>query len=230
MKKNMHLPSKEDQETIISAVKKAENATSGEIVPMIVSQSSLYPAATFLSAFVYALAFSSLLTIMLMLTERSATAILHFFTTYFFENLASYFLFLILFLIFIPIFLVILKNAPELKKIFLSRKEIAEQVQETALSAFKIHGLDKTKKRNGLLIFVSLFEKRVTLIADTGISAHISQSEWKKITDELAQNIKRGNLVQGICGAIDACGKILAQHFPKERGDKDELQNIIVEK
>jgi uncharacterized membrane protein len=33
-----------------------------------------------------------------------------------------------------------------------------------------------------------------------------------------------------MCEAIDACGKILAKHFPKERNDRDELKNIIVEK
>lgn len=229
MKAKKQLLSKDDQETIISAVKNAESITSGEIVPMIVAQSSHYPAAIFLSTFTYALTFSSIFTIILMIYERTAIPILNFFDRHFYHQLASFFIFLVLFLILIPIFLIIVKNVPFLKKFFLTKKEIAEQVQETAYTAFKIHGLDKTKKRNGLLIFISLFEKRVTLIADTGISQHVPQSEWKKITDKLAQNIKNGKLVSGICEAIEACGKILSQHFPKERGDKDELQNIIVE-
>ncbi len=119
---------------------------------------------------------------------------------------------------------------PVFNKLFLTKDEIAEQVQETAFTAFKIHGLDKTKQRNGLLIYVSLFEKRVILLADSGISAIIPNSTWKNITDALAQNIKKGNLIDGMCEAIDACGKILAKHFPKERNDRDELKNIIVEK
>ncbi len=230
MKKNAQLLSKEEQEIIISAVKKAESATSGEIVPMIVASCSPYPAATFLACLVYALTISAVITISLMLMETPSAAILYFFRTYFVEQLASFFVFLIGFLFFIPIFILLTKKEPSLKKLFLSKSEISEQVRETSHTAFKIHGLDKTKNRNGLLIFVSLFEKRVTVIADVGISRLVSNSEWKNITDALAIQIKNGNLIGGICDAIDACGKILAKHFPKTRDDEDELQNIILEK
>ncbi len=230
MKKNAQLLSKEEQETIISAVKKAESATSGEIVPMIVASCSPYPAATFLSSLVYALTISAVITITLMLIERPSTVILDFFHTYLVEQLASFVVFLIVFLFFIPIFILLTKKVPALKKIFLSRTEISEQVRETSHTAFKLHGLDKTKDRNGLLIFVSLFEKRVTVIADVGISRLVSNSEWKNITDALAIQIKKGNVIGGICDAIDACGKILAKHFPKLHDDEDELQNIILEK
>lgn len=230
MRKKGQLLTQEEQEQIVTAVKKAESTTSAEIVPMIVASSSPYPAATFLSAFVYSLASSSIITIALMLFDKSAEAIMDFFHAYFYPQLASFFVFLLFFLIILPIFMLIVKSSPSFKKIFLSRKEIAEQVQETAFYSFKFHGLDKTKKRNGLLIFVSLFEKRVVLLADSGISERISNEKWKNITDALAQNIKKGNLVSGIIDAIDSCGKILAAHFPHERDDKDELQNIIVEK
>lgn len=230
MRKKVQLLSKEEQKTIIVAVQKAESTSSAEIVPMIVASSSSYPAATLLSAFVFALAFSSLLTILLMTSGQSATLVINFFHNYFYENLASYVIFLILFLLLIPIFRLIINFFPNLKKIFISQMEIAEQVQETAFSAFKVHGLDKTKNRNGLLIFISLFEKRVTLIADIGISQVVAQSEWEKITDNLAQQIKKGNLLGGLCVAIDECGKILTRHFPHEGNKKDELQNIILEK
>jgi putative membrane protein len=90
--------------------------------------------------------------------------------------------------------------------------------------------MQKTQRPNGHLIYVSLFEKRFILLADSGISAIIPNSTWKNITDALAQNIKKGNLTDGMCEAIDACGKILSKHFPKERDDRDELKNIIVEK
>ncbi len=229
MKKRIPIISKEEQEIIVSTVKKAESTTSGEIVPMIVPQSSFYPAATFLSGLIYALFFSSLITFFLMLGQVTGNAILDFFNAYFYEQLASFIIFFVLFLFFTPIFLILLQRLPFLKKIFLSRKEIEEQVQETAFTAFKMHGLDKTKRRNGLLIFVSLFEKRVTLIADCGISSLVPQLEWKKITDECAREIKKGNLAQGICEAVQSCGEILAKHFPKERRDTDELKNIIVE-
>ncbi|MCX7679195.1 MAG: TPM domain-containing protein [Spirochaetes bacterium] len=229
MNRKTTILTKEEQEIIISAVKGAEKNTSGEIVPMIVRSSSSYPTATMLSAFVFSFFSSSITTVSLLFFPHTKLPILNFFYNYHIEEFASFATFAILFLLFIPICAIIITKYPSIKKILLTKNEINEQVKETAYTAFKIHGLEKTKNRNAILLFVSIFEKKVILIADTGIAKCVSDHEWKRITDELAKKIKNGEMVRGLCDAIEEVGKILAKHFPQGPHDVDELQNIIVE-
>lgn len=86
----------------------------------------------------------------------------------------------------------------------------------------------KTRENSGILIFISLLERQVRIIADSGISAKISDDLWKLIADELAEGIGKRDAASAIIGAIEKCGELLAQHFPAEADNPDELSNNII--
>ena len=127
-----------DKTRINEAVTAAEKITSGEIIPMVVSSSYSYPLADFIGGFAFGL-----------IAALGAVLILH--------NQNLWF-FLIVFIIAFPVFREIIKHVLPLKRLFLSHKEINEEVEEAALKAFYQNGLYKTKDETGVLIFISLFE------------------------------------------------------------------------
>jgi putative membrane protein len=45
---------------------------------------------------------------------------------------------------------------------------------------------------------------------------------------EVTGHLNRGARDKGLIGAIEACGKLLAMHFPPRRNDANELPNHLI--
>jgi len=199
-----------EQEDIQKAVREAEATTSAEIVPMVVGASHDYPKAETLGSMVYALVLGALL------TELFAASDMWTF-------LASFGL---LFFGFHEL----LKRVPALKRPFLSKERMEDEVSEGALTAFFRHGLFGTRDRTGILIYISVFERKVWILADSGITDSVPQSALNGITAELTAGIKAGGQAEAIASAVRKCAAIVAPHFPRKADDADELANLIIEK
>lgn len=97
-----------------------------------------------------------------------------------------------------------------------------------AVEQFLAHGLTTTEARTGVLIFVSLTERYAEIVADTGIAAKVEQAVWDDIVARLTAEIAAGRLAEGLIGAVERAGAVLAEHFPVRPGDRDELANDVV--
>jgi putative membrane protein len=201
--------SQEQQQQIEAAVREVEQATSGEIVPMVVDASYDYPRAEMLGGGSLAL----------------ATAI---FLSWAFGG-ESIWVFLPLFLIGYPLFRLLIRNCPSLKRRLIHPAEIDAEVEEKALVSFIEQGLHKTRDHTGILILISLFEHRVQVLADRGINAKAPAGIWDAVVRDVTSGIKDGTACAALCREIRACGAVLAEHFPARHDDTDELPNLIVE-
>ncbi len=88
-------------------------------------------------------------------------------------------------------------------------------------------GVYKTRDRTGILIFISLLERKIELIADSGINEKITQSRWNDIVTHIISGIKAKELANNLIEAIDECGKLLSKYFPIKKDDENELENEI---
>lgn len=122
----------------------------------------------------------------------------------------------------------LLDRWPALKRRFISRREIDEEVEEAAVTAFFRHGLYRTRDANGVLLFISVFERKVWLLADKGIHAKIPQAQWNDLVQRVTQGIGQGQRVPAISSAITEIGDLLAAHFPIRPDDTNELANLII--
>ena len=106
-----------------------------------------------------------------------------------------------------------------------------ERAHAAAMRQFWAHGMHKTQKRTGVLIFAAVAERYVEIIADAGINAKVSQDVWDAAVASLVSAIKAGRPGDGFVAAIEQCGAVLAQHFPLEPGsvNPDELPDRLVE-
>jgi putative membrane protein len=205
----------QDKEKIKNAVKEAEKHTSGEIVPMIVSRSYHYPVSDIIGGGVFAFPLSLIFT--------------YFLGGWLWIGNYNLWLFLGIFIVLFIIFHQVIKHTHTLKRHFISEREIEEEVNEAAVTAFFREGLYRTRDETGVLIFISVFERKVWVLADRGINAKVKQGQWHEIVNMIIEGIKNKNHADYICRAIDETGRILREHFPIKADDTDELRNLIIE-
>jgi putative membrane protein len=208
MKNAANFFTSDEQQRIEQAVIAAEGKTSGEIVPMIVGASGRYAEAE-LTGVIFGLIVGT----MIEFVWHDPWGPVH-----------AY----ILWPVVGAILGYLVASVPALKRRLLPRQRIAETVHLRSLAAFAGQGLHHTKNETGILIFASLLEHRVVVLADRGIDARVAPGTWQGVVDTLTQGLKSGNACDGFCKAIERCGEILAAHFPREAGDRDELPNKIV--
>lgn len=107
---------------------------------------------------------------------------------------------------------------------FVSTAEMAERVSERADEAFLEQEVFATRERTGILLFVSLFERRVVVRADRGIAARVEQSQWDAVVERIVAGIREGKPGESLARGISDCGDILARHGVERRADdRDEL-------
>jgi putative membrane protein len=90
-------------------------------------------------------------------------------------------------------------------------------------------GLSSTENRTGLMIFVSVAEHYVEIIADRGIREKVDDTIWRAIVDAFITEVRAGRIADGFVDAIAACTSVLAEHFPGHEGDRNELPNQLIE-
>jgi len=106
--------------------------------------------------------------------------------------------------------------------------DIREQaVDRGARLAFLEHGLVETRDRTGILIYISLLEHRVEVLADRGIDRVVEPGTWDGVVDTILQGIAESRAEEGLVEAIRMCGDLLSAAFPPRPDDTNELPNRL---
>jgi putative membrane protein len=214
----LHFLSSAEQEQVSRCVQEVEKTTSGEIVPMVVSASYHYPVASLLGALIVSL-----------LLAVGLTAIESIRRAWGGLTLFDLWLFPAAFGVALLLFHELIKAVPALKRLFVTAAEITEEVEEAALTAFYRHGLGATRDRTGILIYISVFERRAYVLADQGINEKMKPETWREVVDLVTRGFREKRHAESICQAVRRCGELLRQYFPIKPDDTNELKNLIVE-
>jgi uncharacterized membrane protein len=117
------------------------------------------------------------------------------------------------------------KTSAEIR-VFISRKEPEDPVA-AAQRAFIHLRMDKTREKNGVLIFVAPRVRKFAVIGDSAVHAKCGDEFWKEVVQEISGHFRGGNFTDGILHGITRAGKLLAEHFPRHGGDKNQLSDDI---
>ncbi|MCZ6507564.1 MAG: TPM domain-containing protein [Acidobacteria bacterium] len=109
---------------------------------------------------------------------------------------------------------------PAVERELAGAEAMRDRVHHRAATAFVSEKVFRTRDRTGLLIFLSLFERRVEILCDEGIRDKVPDEAWSKITHRLATGIDEGRAGSALVEAIEACGNLLAESGV-ERADDD---------
>jgi putative membrane protein len=196
---------KDDHEAISAAIRSAEQRTSGQIVCVLVRASSDYVHIPLLWASVLALCLPWPL---IFLTQWSVQRI-----------------FLLQIVLFLVVAVLAFSSMP-LRLALVPRPVQRARAHRAALEQFMIHGISRTRNRTGVLIFVSLAERYVRIIADEGIAQKVHRSEWQAAVDALTTCMRADQIRSGFIAAIELCGAVLAIHAPPD-GSSNELPDRL---
>jgi len=186
---------------IEAAVAAAERATSGEIVPVIVERSDTYAELRIGAAALVAFAAGALALLLAPAFERwLLPAQLGVFV-------ASGWLF----------------GQRALLRWLIPADVAAKRVARAAELAFHAAGLVETRDRTGILIYLSLLERRVIVLADRGIHTRVEAGTWDGVVARVVAGIVARRAEAGLADGIRLCGEILSLHFPSRRDDVNEL-------
>jgi putative membrane protein len=202
----MGFMSRKDAERISEAITNAERTTSGEIVAVIADQSSRYEHIPLMWAALLALIVP--------------------WPLIYFTWMKVQIIFLIQLIVFLALFF--LAWHPKIRMALVPRSILRANTRRRAAEQFLAQNLHTTAGRTGVLIFVSIAEQRVDIIADSGIDARVPKGTWQSIVDEFTREIGAGKATDGFVHAIERIGAHLSEHFPPGSIDPNELPDHLI--
>lgn len=202
-----------DLERVRAAVGRAEGRTSGEIVPYVVERSDGYEGAAWKAAALGAVC-GPLVALALRVTLDYwggaggvwlvAPAVLGALAGLLAGRLAA------------------------VKRAMVPEAVMTRRVQRRAAVAFLEEEVFSTSERTGTLIFLSVFERRVVVLGDSGINRRVSAQEWQAVTDGLVEGIRAGRAAEALIEALGRCGEFLERKGVERRAeDENELADDL---
>ncbi|HEY8195229.1 MAG TPA: TPM domain-containing protein [Hyphomicrobium sp.] len=198
--------SSKDIERISQAITDAERTTSGEIVAVVAEQSSRYQHIPFMWAALLALVIP--------------WPLIHF------TWMKVQWIFLIQLLVFLA--LLALAWHPNVRMALVPKSIKNANAKRRASEQFLAQNLHTTTGRTGVLLFVSVAEQRVEIIADSGIDGRVEKGTWQTIVDEMTRDLSAGRTTDGFIHAIQRIGAHLSEHFPPGSIDPNELPDHLI--
>ena len=103
------------------------------------------------------------------------------------------------------------------------------RVRRQALALFRVGAERRTRGRTGVLIYLSVAERRAEIVADAAIHAKVAENVWGEAMAALLADVRAGRVADGLVAAVGKVGAVLAEHFPTEENDVNELPDRLVE-
>lgn len=103
------------------------------------------------------------------------------------------------------------------------------RVRRRALMLFRTGTEQRTLSTTGVLLYLSLAERRAEIVADAAIHAKAPQEEWGEAMAALIAAMRDNRPGDGMAAAIERIGAVLAHHFPRTGTDPNELPDRLIE-
>ena len=103
------------------------------------------------------------------------------------------------------------------------------RVRQAARRHFVAVGARLSHAEPHILIYASLADRRVELVAHDNIHKAVGEGPWNESVDAVVDGMKTGKAADGFIKAIGICGAALAQHFPPNGAPKNRLPNTLLE-
>lgn len=103
------------------------------------------------------------------------------------------------------------------------------RVRRRAIEIFRTGAELKTRGRTGILLYLSLGERRAEIVADRAIHEKVEPEMWGEAMALLIDAVKDGRPGDGMVLAVERMGAVLAQILPPQADNPNELPDRVVE-
>ena len=113
-------------------------------------------------------------------------------------------------------------------RVVVSRKSVDDPVA-AARGEFARQGMTKTRRRNAVLLFIAPASQGFAVIGDEGVHAKCGDGFWADVAAAMQKNFRDRQYTAALLEGIARSGALLAEHFPPEAGDVNELPDKMIE-
>ena len=115
-------------------------------------------------------------------------------------------------------------------RLFTDRRRRDLEVTQYAKALFFDRGLDRTRGRIGILLLVSLFERKVVILADDGFEARIHRDDWQRLTDRMTLLLSGCNVAGALHAGLEGLEALLLERgYRVDESAADELPNAVLQ-
>jgi len=116
-------------------------------------------------------------------------------------------------------------GCPPLRRLLTTRNRRQRQLREAAATMFVEEGVANTRARTGVLVYLSLFEQQVEVLADVGITNHVPPEAWSRCLFALKKIGTAPDAARALVDGIRQLGDVLSEDLPAGEDNPDELPN-----
>lgn len=88
--------------------------------------------------------------------------------------------------------------------------------RDRALELFSLCGVWDTEENTGVLVYVNVCEHDLEIVADRGISQHVSPTVWQAMCDKAISGLKNQQVEASLAELLEEIGQLLRQHYHLE--------------
>jgi len=100
---------------------------------------------------------------------------------------------------------------------------------ERAVELFSLCRVWDTEENTGVLVYVNVCEHDLEIIADRGISEHVSPTVWQAMCDKAIAGIKGKQIEASLAELLDEIGQLLRQYYYLEHDPAgNELSDTVM--
>jgi uncharacterized membrane protein len=114
-------------------------------------------------------------------------------------------------------------------RVYVQRGKLKGDPVVAARDQFQKLGMQATRERNGVLIFVVPRARKFAVIGDEGVHQKCGDQFWQQLVERMRLHFQNGNFTDALVETIQETGQLLAGHFPKTSAPRNELPDEIIE-
>ncbi len=96
-----------------------------------------------------------------------------------------------------------------------------------AALVFERLGMHRTAARHGVLISVSIEDRKLAVLGDRGIHELVGQAYWDGLVEAVLAHFRGRRFRDGLVHAVGEVGTVLRRHFPRRPDDVNELPDRV---
>ncbi len=114
-------------------------------------------------------------------------------------------------------------------RVYVDRGNPTEAPLVAAERQFQKMGMEKTRDRNAVLIYVAPRPQKFAVCGDLAVDEKCGPDYWNELVAGMRDRLRSGDFTGALVEAITRCGELLALHFPRRADDQNELPDHPVE-
>jgi putative membrane protein len=114
-------------------------------------------------------------------------------------------------------------------RLFVDRFRRDLEAKEFAQALFFRRGLDRTRRRMGILLLVSLFERKVVILADAGFDGRFDAHDWAALTGRITYLLRHSTTSIALQAGLEAMEAMLLERGFASSGTANELPDAPLE-